>query len=192
VVGIGVSTAPAYAAGSFPSQVCITSSPGLNQCLNNWGGHLESGNPINYYTKGSGGGYKYNNWDVDRVGTVSPTPAWPFTSGTGLNNDYNGQPVLSFAYQGQYASPTDYCLDSSSYAPATQSGELLLRGCGGTAFQLFVWAKSGALIPVGPTDESGGQVVWLGCRALDCSNGQPVLASRTQSYNRPYGIEGPA
>jgi hypothetical protein len=195
VVGIGAPATSAYAAGSYPSQVCISSSPGLNQCINNWGGHLTSGNPINYYQKGSGGGYKYNNWDVNVVGTVSPSPAWPFTSGTGLNNRYKGDSVLSFAYQGQYANPTDYCLDSSSYTVATGSGDLQLRGCNsGSAFQLFVWATSGALIPVGPSDEGGstGTVVWLGCRALNCASGQPVLASNTQGYNRPYGLQGPA
>jgi hypothetical protein len=51
MVGIGVSAVPAYAAGSFPSQICITSNPGLNQCINNWGGHLTSGNPVNYEKK---------------------------------------------------------------------------------------------------------------------------------------------
>lgn len=195
VAGIGVSAAPAYAQ-SFPSQICITSSPGLNQCINNWGGHLTTGNPIKYEKKGSGGGYKYNNWDVNRVGTVSPSPAWPFTPGTGLNNRYNGKPVFQFDYQGQYGSPTGRCLDSSGYSFATGSGELQLgSGCGG-AFDLYVWVSpgSGALVAVGPSDEGGsnGTVVWLGCRALNCANGQPVLASSTQGYNRPYGFSGPA
>jgi hypothetical protein len=145
VVGIGASGAPAYAAGSFPSQVCITSSPGLNQCLNNWGGHLASGNPVNYYEKGSGGGYKYNNWDVKRVGTVSTSPAYPFTPGSGLNNDYNGDAVLLLDYQGQYANPTGYCLDSTAYSASAGSGQLKLLGCDGySTYQLCMGVFGGA------------------------------------------------
>jgi hypothetical protein len=202
VVSIGMSAVPAYArvsgsspdAGSYPSQVCIASNPGLNQCINNWGGHVTSGNPINYYKKGSGGGYKYNNWDVTNVGTVSTSPAWPFEVGSGLNAKYNGDEVLTFTYQGQYANPTDYCLDSGAYSLATGNGDLKLRGCGGTAFQLYVWTKYSALVSVGASNEGGasGTVVWLGCRALNCANGQPVIASSTQDYNRPFGLQGPA
>lgn len=197
VAGIGVSVAPAYAAGSFPSQVCITSNPGLNQCLNNWGGHATSGNPIKYEKKGSGGGYKYNNWDVNRVGTVSPSPAYPFTPGSGLNNDYKGDPVLSFDYQGQYASPTGYCLDSSAYNTSTGSGQLKLIGCDGySTYQLYVYAETGALLPVGANNKAYANgvkyPVWLGCTALNCANGQLVLATNVQGYNRPYGFSGPA
>jgi hypothetical protein len=111
-----------------------------------------------------------------------------------LNNVYKGQPVYTFDYQGQYASPTGYCLDSSNYGIGTQSGDMQLRGCSGDTFQLFVMSKYSALIPVGPSDEHGaaGLAVWLGCRALNCATGQPVLASNLQSYNRPYGFSGPA
>jgi hypothetical protein len=196
VVGIGVSAAPADAAGSYPSQICITSNPGLNQCINNWGGHLAIGNPIKYEQKGSGGGYKYNNWDVNRVGTVSPAPAWPFTSGSGLNDRYEGDAVLEFNYQGQYASPTGYCADSTGYSVSTGSGQLQLRGCGGSAFQLFVLSNYSALIPVGPSDDGyaahASYPVWLGCAKLNCVNGQPVIATNVQGYNRPYGFLGPA
>jgi hypothetical protein len=205
VLGVGVSAAPAYAQ-SFPSQVCILSNPGLNQCINNWGGHLTSGNPIKYYQKGSGGGYKYNNWDINRIGTVvgvncgaSGQPAcWPFRTGTGLNKKYDGDPVLTFDYQGQYASPTGYCLDSSAYNASTGSGQLHLISCNTDSYnQKYVYSTYSALIPVAPSNANaslhgGAYPVWLGCTALNCANGQPVIATNVQSYNRPYGFSGAA
>lgn len=135
---------------------------------------------------------------MTRVGTVSAGPTvYPFPNGSGLNENLDGRPVLAFEYQGKYAAPTGYCLDSSTYSLATGNGQLQLRSCNGDSdFQLYVWAESGALIPVGPNNQAyfNGYPypVWLGCSALNCANGQPVLASNIQGYNRPYEFQGGA
>jgi hypothetical protein len=188
---LGVLTATTAQAQGLERQICISSDPGVDQCLNNWGGKLVAGNPINYYSSGA----VYNNFSLFLEGRVSPSPAWPFTNGSGMNDAYQGDLVYEIAYQGENPEPTNACADAGSNP---SSSRLTLQGCNGDSAQLYVLTTYMTFVSVGITNADynygiKGTPAWLGCvNGNQCGDGQRVNVSNNQSQQRPYKFEGPA
>jgi hypothetical protein len=189
----GLTAVTAQAQG-LERQICISSDPGVDQCLNNWHGEQAAGNPINYYSSGA----VYGNFSLMLEGRVSSSQPWPFTNGSGMNDSYRGDLVYAIAYQGVSAEPTSWCADARSYHPPASNGQLRLQECNGSAAQLYVLTVYQTLVSVGATNADysygvAGIPAWLGCiNGNECGDGEPVIATNIQSEQRPYKFEGPA
>lgn len=146
---------------------------GSEQCLNDWNGG-GPGTLTRWYQYGESN--PENQWNWWYEGTVSPTQSWPFTAGTGLNNDYDGNPVYKFAYAPD-GNGSGNCLSQGLFGVSSTGAALELgSGCPSATgqtdtnslFGYFVLDGNGRLVAVEATNlyvayyGNNGNKIWVG------------------------------
>ena len=158
-----------------------------DQCINNWGGG-GSGTLLRFYQYSESIANNWWNWWYEGKVTLPGDPnPWPFTSGSGVNNDYQGNAVWKFGFSpNRTQQGSGNCIDqglfSGNYSHLRTNGCVSPTGQTQTSskYQYFVQDGNGRLIAVEATNilvaaEGNITHVWVGTEDFEQGNGTYVF-----------------
>jgi len=155
-VGVGLaaaSAAPASGARADQPLYCENQTAvyyGNDRAWNDWNGDQAPGAFINFYQSITTDNAQWCAQIVSNVGSDGP-----FTSGSGMNTRYYGDPI----YQFSLGEDQQLCADQSNFqankGSGIDDGELTLQDCvSGDLNQWFVYSSADYLVPIMATNTS--------------------------------------
>jgi hypothetical protein len=158
IMGAGLAAASAAnASGAKADQLYCDDQTavyyGNDRAWNDWNGIQAPGAFINFYQSTTTANAQWCAQVVSQVGSDGP-----FTSGSGMNTRYDGQPI----YQFSLGEDQQLCADQSNFQADKKTGiddgELQLQDCTpGDLNQWFVYSSADYLVPIMATNTSWGQ-----------------------------------